>query len=645
MPTAPLGVPTLPTLNPIAGQNPNVVREYLQAQRQQQLAQALMQQGEAPIDYDPRGRVSWSQGLAKALQTGLGTWMGGKSIDATAQAMSDANQATASRFPSGQQPPPQGSTSAPSPTPDPAALALALGAQQGSVGPTNANASLMDQISAQQPGSNSPPTTRAGNPTGMAPPLTSGPTYSPPAAAPSPSSPASLPSASGSSLVMPGMSPQQSMAAYLSDPGGYMTELTKRSDNRTDFTKTLVSAGIDPASPQGQQMLADNLRKQNFIQPARIQPGGGLMDPRTNAITTMPGAAPGGFQNVQRPDGSWATIPVQGGTDAITASTFAGESGKAPFNLIDTFNPNTGAPSKNYAGNVLPLPLPAGGAPSQSASPGGPGAPQFDIGGTPQQQAAILSDIARTAPDAATRSAALARLQQMQGATGGGGAPSFADARANGVQTGPPLGASAGATNAQDELSKAWSAQQQAHAASQTNIGLLQSVKGLADKAITGYEPDRRMLLAQLGAYVGLPGQIDAASSTDLLNKYSAQLIASLSQKGNMSTDAAREIVMAGTPNSHMQPGAIKDAVDGLIAREQMTQARTGVLQPYALNRDPAGFQGTASRFDSIAGPRLWQMRGMTPQQLQAFTGRMPAADARQLMQKYQAASQMGVFQ
>jgi len=640
MPNAPLGVPTLPSLNPLAAQNPNVVKEYLTAQRQQQLAQALMQQGMAPIDYDPRGRISWAQGLAKMLQTGLGAWTGSNAIDSTAQAMSDANQAIASRFPSGSPSSPQGDTSAPSPTPSTAQMALALGAQQGSVGPTNTNASLMDQISAPQPTSNSPPTTRAGNPTGMAPPLTSGPTYSPPAAAPAPSS------ASGSSLVMPGMTPQQSIAAYMADPAGYMTELTKRSDNRTDFTKTLVSAGIDPASTQGQQLIADNLRKQNWITPPSIRPGGGIMDPRTGAITTMPGAAPAGFQYVQRPDGSWAAVPVQGGTDAITASAAAGEAGKAPFNLIDTFNPMTGAPTKNYAGNVLPLPaIPGAQSAVATGSPQAAGAPQFDIGGSPQQRAAIFADIARKAPDAATRSAALAQLQQIQGGGGFASTPQpVADPRTNGVQTGPGLGQSQGAVNAQDELSKSWAQQQQAHAAAQTNISLLQSVKGLADRAITGYEPDRRMLLAQLGAYVGLPGQIDAATSTDLMNKYSAQLIGSLSQKG-MNTDAAREIVQAGTPNSHMQPQAIKDAVDGLIARAQMTQARTGALQPYALNRDPAGFQSTASRFDAIADPRLWQMRNMTPQQLQAFTAKMPASDAQQLMQKYQAASQMGAFQ
>ncbi len=661
MPTTPsLGLGSLPPLNPIAAQSPNVVREYLQSRRQQQLAQALMQQGQTPIDYDPRGRISWTQGLAKALQTGLGVWAGNKAIDSTAQAMSDANQATASRFPIGQ---PQASAqpgtaippqlgAGPSPQAlaaalDPASQALATGAQSGSLGPTNANAALMNQIQAQQP-----PDTRANNPTGMAPQLATGPNSPKPdngmpiGAYTSPIDrqvgspiPSQMPG-TGGSLVMPGMTPQQSMTAYLADPAAYMTELTKRSDQRTEFSKTMISAGIDPSSPQGQQLLADNLRKQNWIAPPTIRAGEGILDPRSGAITTTPSAAPAGFQNVQLADGSWGTIPVRGGTDAITQSTFAGEAGKAPFNLIDTFNPATGAPAKNYAGNVLPLPLAPGG--SNGQPPSAAGQPTFNIAGTPQQRAAIFSSIANDPTvDPVSRRAAAAQLQQIQG-----GIPpqSVADARTNGVQTGPALGQGQGAVNAQDELSKSWAQQQQAHAAAQTNIGLLQSVKGLADSAITGYEPDRRMLLAQLGAYAGLPGQINAATSTDLLNKFSAQLIGNLSQKG-MNTDAAREIVQAGTPNSHMQPQAIKDAVDGLIAREKMTQARTGVLQPYALNRDPAGFQATANRFDAIADPRLWQMRSMTPQQLQAFTAKMPAGDAQQLMQKYQAASQMGAFQ
>ena len=425
-------------------------------------------------------------------------------------------------------------------------------------------------------------------------------------------------------------------------PEPYTKALVDRSDNRTDLVKTMLSAGIDPRSPQGQQYANAWLKKEGYIAPVEMRPGGGLMDPQTGSVATMPAAAPGGFQNVRLADGSWGTIPVRGGTDAITQSAGATEAGKAPYSVIDTFNPTTGAPSKNYSGNVLPLPQGSPGTPAQGNAPPTAGAPQFSIGGSPQQQASILTDIARNATDPVTRNAALGRLQQIQG----GGAPSAGDARANGVQTGPGLGQSQGAVNAQDELSKTWAQQQQAQSQAQSNVYTLQSLKALADQAITGGggKLDQRALVAKLGAYVGIPGAENAAVSSDMMDKYSAQLVAGLSARG-MNTDAARDLVMAGTPNSKMQPQAIKEAVDGLIAREQMTQARTTALQPYALNRDPAGFQSAASRFDAVADPRLWQLRNLNAQQLQAFTAKMPAADAQQLLQRYQAAKQLGVFQ
>jgi len=585
-----------PSINPFTASSPDYLAAQMDLQRRQALAQALTQEGMSPIEFDPRGRISPWQGISKMASALMGGYMSQQNVQQGAKLQALANALTA----------------------------------QGGFGLGGSDQSSTGSGSGLQI-SNGPPRQAPSWSSGAsgAPADASQPSANPPVTASSHA--AAAYGASRGPLVMPGLSPQQSYTQYMMNPDAYTKALIDRSDNRTEFSKTLLSMGVDPSSLLGRQLMADQAAKLNYIAPVEMRAGGGLMDARTGQVQTMPAAAPGGFQNVQLADGSWGTVPVRGGVNAITQSTAAGEAGKAPFQVVDTFA--NGKPGKNYAGNVMQLPS-VGGAPQQAASDSGP---TFNIGGSPQQQAAVLADIARRGPTPEVRAAAAQRLQAVQaGSTGA----------ANGVQTGPALGESQGAVNAQDELSKTWAQQQQAQTQAQSNIYTLQSLRALADRAITGGGGmfDKREFLARLGAYAGVPGAEQAATSTDLMNKYSSQLIAGLSARG-MNTDAARDLVMAGSPNSKMQPGAIKEAVDGLIAREQMAQARTAALQPFADRRDPAGFQRAANSFDAVADPRLWQLRGMSPQQLQAFTAKMPAADAQQLIQKYQAAKQLGIFQ
>lgn len=149
MATAPnFGAATVPGLNPITSQIPNYAQQAMLAQRQQAIAQALTQDGMAPIDYDPRGRISWTQGLAKMLQAYTGAKLANQSINSQAglqqQGMQAMGQAYGMSAPQGDQ---QALASALSPQAASAAQqAMSQGAQQGSVGPTTANASRMDAM-------------------------------------------------------------------------------------------------------------------------------------------------------------------------------------------------------------------------------------------------------------------------------------------------------------------------------------------------------------------------------------------------------------------------------------------------------------------------------------------------------------------
>ena len=137
-------------INPVTAQIPNFVLQQMQAARMQQMAAALSDDGMKPIDYDPRGRISWTQGLAKILQTGVGAKMGSNAITQQAGLTQQGMQAMGQAYGMGQpqgQPPSQGQSLAAALSPQIASQnALSQGAQQGSVGPTVANGARMDAM-------------------------------------------------------------------------------------------------------------------------------------------------------------------------------------------------------------------------------------------------------------------------------------------------------------------------------------------------------------------------------------------------------------------------------------------------------------------------------------------------------------------
>lgn len=588
--------------------DPSVAADQAALQRNMDLAAALRKQSLTPIDTNGRmaGRlmshVSWTEGIAKLMQAQqAGNLDDSNDSDRLAMASKQSdlikalvgggatNDATAST------------------------AALSQGAAQGSVGPTNDNAVRMGQILAQ------------GN--GGAP--------------------------QGGGMSVTG-DPKRDQLLMALDPDGYMQSYMKRFDP-TDTQRAANAAGLKPGTPEYGAAMQQGLKKQNYIAPVSIRSGGGVMDPSSGNITTMPAAAPPGYQAVQQ-NGQWGYVPVQGGTQAVTASTDATERGKAPFGMVEGFDPVTKAPFRDYAGNHLALPPGAGqGVPPPQpppAAPAGPipsgmpppvqpvvhhypteasmaGAALSDIGADPK---AIERDIAMTrtsidrVSDEPSKQMLREHLADMERQranlqrTNPQGTP--------GIQTGPALGSKEGATNAQNELSTSWTQQQSAHQTAQTNVAILNQMRDLSDRAITGYEPDRRTLLTKLGAYVGIPGMDEKASATDLYNKYGSQLITGLAQKGGMSTDAARDLVAMGSPNSHMQPAAAKEAIDGLVAREQLTQARTEVLRPYATQRDPVAYQNAATTFDKVADPRVWQWMSIKdPKAKAAFAAKVYSTD------------------
>jgi len=127
--------------NPALMGDPNYNLQMLNSQRQQALAQALTQQGLAPIDYDHAGKISPLQGLNKMLAAYLGGDMANKANEGQANLMAQGQQMQLQQLGQGTQP---GMNPA-------AASALTQGAAVGDVGPTVTNAQRMGAALAGSP--------------------------------------------------------------------------------------------------------------------------------------------------------------------------------------------------------------------------------------------------------------------------------------------------------------------------------------------------------------------------------------------------------------------------------------------------------------------------------------------------------------
>lgn len=230
------------------------------------------------------------------------------------------------------------------------------------------------------------------------------------------------------------------------------------------------------------------------------------------------------------------------------------------------------------------------------------------------------------------------------GAPGGATPP----ARSGAFSAGPPLGmqagAQAGATNLQNELSKKWTALNDQNTQAATTNSYLQSIKSLAGQAATGSQSDRINYVNGLLSLAGSERATDMVTANNLLDKYSNQIVARLGQ-GGLGTDAARSILQSAYPNAHMTPQAINEAADNLVGANQMVQAKTRLLQPYANARDAQSYNNLETRFDQNADPRIFQYANISdPAQRQAFAKKLMQQDPK-ILDKIRNLQSMGAFQ
>jgi hypothetical protein len=258
------------------------------------------------------------------------------------------------------------------------------------------------------------------------------------------------------------------------------------------------------------------------------------------------------------------------------------------------------------------------------------GAPQADFSGLQGPgRAAALADIAAREPGSPNAREAVNTLA--------GRPQGF-------VPSSLPAGQAQNISNNVDEMNRHFGGLQDQAAGAQLVSGLTGNIKALANKAITGTGSDK---LAYANGLIAtfLPGEHkvdDLKTATDLLDKNVAQL--ALGTPGG-STDAARALIGAARPNSHMTPEAIGDAADQVASQVKANMAIRNALQGYKMMGDVQGYQAARTKLESIADPRVFQFESADAAGRAKMLASLTADDKAQLRAKIQAAEQMGLVQ
>lgn len=439
----------------------------------------------------------------------------------------------------------------------------------------------------------------------------------------------------GTSYAMPGQttsSPANSdpVSSALQTPGGALQFAMDRPGffsrvmpAPTDFVKTLQAAGIDPSSPLGRQILQQNIAKQNYITPTRVNGGGGLYDPATGQFRMIPKAIDGTVP-VQLPNGQWAASPVVGGQHAIAAASQSQASGKA------TFAPMTYTDANGVQHTT-----------TQAGFAGGAGAAQP----TPDQQvSALAAQASDLVKNGVPQDAAQAWLQNkvralgigyQPAAQGNSGAPNVA-----GPSAGFVAGQQSAATKAQGApskqmadsygtLSNADANYQQSRQAIEEMLGLAHS-KGVAGAAVgvlpesfgTRISPDAAKYQKLHATYVALQGKA----------------------LGSGGTDAARETIDEAVPTYDKPQSAMVAGLNTQLDNLDLAHIKTQFLTPVYQQGNEKAYTQQSAAFDRNITPDMAPILQMSgPTQRQAVAAAIKANPA--LKPRFEWAYNNGMLQ
>jgi hypothetical protein len=433
--------------------------------------------------------------------------------------------------------------------------------------------------------------------------------------------------------MFPGVSDDVAFASIGTGGIGKIPDLISKYNEPTELMKTMAAAGIDPQSPQGQQLIQANLAKTNYVAPLNARPGSILRDPFSQKpIAFNPHIQDNGVPVFDAGGVVTGMREMPGTNDLIASQARAkagGEGSVLPYAGLDA------------RGN--PLPVTNRTAVATQGAPGMKVTADAQLTAIKESLPLMVAELAKTPPGldrdslqkeiGRAQNALLKRQPFSQTTTA---SPIYA-AAAPGTDT--------NAANNANELSKKWTTQIEAHQQAQTTNSYLDAIVEASKKATTGPFADKAAFINALIAPLSTKAD-ENLTEKQLLDKYSNQIVSRLGQ-GGMGTDAARAIIQSAYPNAKMTKGAIEEASANIKGANAMTQARTELLRPIAADRSPdanARYDAAATAFDKAADPRIYQLQNMTEAQAKLFLFKLSPREKDDLRSRSAALKAMGAI-
>jgi soluble lytic murein transglycosylase-like protein len=474
---------------------------------------------------------------------------------------------------------------------------------------------------------------------------------------------------SGSSSINPmGLPSSLAVGMYLNDPKEYF-KTQAGAYTPTELMRTMRAKGIDPSSPQGQQILQENIDKTNYIPPTALRTPI-FFNPKTGKTETVPAdqleAGYGAqYRAENRAKSDYQTSQVWDPTanngnggfvyKTTTQIADAARGGLPPDQqaIVQTESGgNQNAVSVKGAQGAWQVMPNTQANPGFGVTPAKDNSPQeLDRVGHDYYQAmvqrygnptlgAIAYNMGPGATDAWMKKGAkfedlpaetrnyVGKVSTLTALNTTQQQPSQPQNGKGPMAAAPPTGFPKGQEDLQGDLTQKWKPLNEMNGQAQVTSSYLQNIKNLANKAAVGPMSDKIDYANGLLSVAGISEKAkDAVTANDLLDKYSNQIVSRLGT-GGLGTDAARSILQSAYPNAHMTKEAINEAADNLIGANEMIKAKAKILQPHYLNRDPVGYAQKEMVFDQNADPRIWQYKAITdPKVRQNFAKQIIAQD------------------
>jgi len=375
------------------------------------------------------------------------------------------------------------------------------------------------------------------------------------------------PLAPGGTLNPSGAPTALAYQAYQLDPAAY-TAKAMEYYKPADIVAKLRAAGIDPSSTIGQQLVQQNIAKENYIPQQAFSPGQTVFNPATGKSEVIPNVGEG-MEVVTRSDGTKMVVGIPNYNETLQGRERAkalGTAGAEPMVGVDA------------AGNPV-FSNKAAVATGQASGPQNINAGRFN---------------GYQAPGSGFRPALSAGEQTAAGKMGEQNQQRYTDIQNQ----------AAGAADRQNMLSAI-----EAYAAGPTKFG-------------PGWEK-RIENIAALNSKLPSDFQFssDAAANAQAVQKYASTLIQSAQRSGGSGmTDKQMEMIQHGTPGTEMYNKTILEIAPKLRALEAANQAKANAADAFvaANNNSTAKLNQFESMWRQNYDPRIYQLAVLTPKERDA---------------------------